>query len=48
MDVHVDVKRLVKIHPSLQKLIVSLSTKIVSDEWKLDKHPSHHDILRLD
>ena len=39
-------KRFVKIHPSLQKLIVSLRTAIVSDEWKLDKQQtSHHDIL---
>jgi hypothetical protein len=39
-------KRLIKIHPSLQKLIVSLWTAIVSDEWKLDKQQtSHNDIL---
>jgi hypothetical protein len=39
-------KRFVKIHPSLQKLIVSLRTGIVSDEWKLDKQQtSYHDIL---
>ena len=39
-------KRLVKIHPSLQNLIVSLRTTIVSDDWKLDKQQtSHHDIL---
>ena len=39
-------KRFIKIHPSLQKLIVSLRTAIVSDEWKLDKQQtSHHDIL---
>ena len=39
-------KRLVKIHPSLQKLIVSLRTATVSDEWKLDKQQtSHHDTL---
>ena len=35
-------KRPVKIHPTLQKLIVSLRTAIVSDEWK---QTSHHDIL---
>ncbi len=39
-------KRFIKIHPSLQKLIVSLTTAIVSDEWKLDKQQtSQHDIL---
>ena len=39
-------KRLVKIHPSLQKLIVSLRTAIVFDEWGLDKQlTSHPDIL---
>ena len=39
-------KRFIKIHPSLQKLIVSLRTAIVSDEWKLDKQQtSHHDAL---
>jgi hypothetical protein len=39
-------KRMVRIHPSLQKLIVSLRTALVSDEWKLDKQQtSHHDIL---
>ena len=39
-------KRLVKIHPSLQDLIVSLRTAVVSDEWKLDKQQtSHHDVL---
>ena len=35
-------KRLVKIHPSLQDLIVSLRTAIVSDEWKLDKQQTSH------
>jgi hypothetical protein len=30
-------KRFIKLHPSLQKLIVSLRTVIVSDDWKLDK-----------
>ena len=44
-------KRLIRIHPSLQKLIVSLRTAIVSDEWKLDKqqtsHPDTLDSLRL-
>jgi hypothetical protein len=39
-------ERFIKIHPSLQNLIVSLTTAIVSDDWKLDKHQtSHHDIL---
>ena len=39
-------KRFIKIHPSLQKLIVSLRTAIVSDEWKLDKQQtSYHDTL---
>jgi hypothetical protein len=39
-------KRLVKIHPSLHELIISLRTAIVSDDWKLDKQQtSHHDIL---
>lgn len=39
-------KRLVKIHLSLQKLIVSLRTAVVSDEWKLDKQQtSNHDLL---
>ena len=37
---------LIKIHPSLQKLIISLRTAIVSDVWKLDKQQtSHHDTL---
>jgi hypothetical protein len=37
---------MVKIHSSLQKLIVSLRTAVVSDEWKLDKQQtSHNDIL---
>ena len=39
-------KRFIKIHPSLQKLIVSLRTAIVIDDWKLDKQQtSHHDLL---
>ena len=39
-------KKLIKIHPSLQKLIVSLRTAIVSDDWKLDKQQtSYHDSL---
>ena len=39
-------KRFIKIHPSLQQLIVSLRTAIVSDEWKLDKQQSsQHDTL---
>ena len=37
---------LFKIHLSLQKLIVSLRTAVVSDEWKLDKQQtSHQDTL---
>ena len=39
-------KKFIKIHPSLQSLIVSLRTATVSDEWKLDKQQtSHHDTL---
>lgn len=39
-------KRMIRIHPSLQKLTVSLRTAIVTEEWKLDKQQtSHHDIL---
>ncbi len=39
-------RRLIKIHPSLQKLIVSLRTAVVSDEWKLDKQQtSYNDVL---
>ena len=39
-------KRFIKIHPSLQDLIVSLRTAVVSDEWKLDKqNTSHDDVL---
>ena len=39
-------KRLVKLHSSLHRLIVSLRTAIVSDEWKLDKQQtSHHNLL---
>ena len=30
-------KRFIKIHPSLQNLIVALRTAIVTDDWKLDK-----------
>ena len=36
-------KRLVKIHPSLHDLIVSLRTATVSDEWKLDKQQTSYD-----
>ena len=36
-------KRFIKIHPSLQKLIVSLRTAVVSDDWKLDKQQTSHD-----
>jgi hypothetical protein len=39
-------KRFIEIHPSLQQLIVSFRTVIVSDEWKLDmQQTSHHDLL---
>ena len=39
-------KRLIKIHPSLQQLIVSLRTAVVIDDWKLDKYQtSDHDML---
>ena len=39
-------KRLVKIHPLLHDLIVSLRTAVVIDDWKLDKQQtSHHDTL---
>jgi hypothetical protein len=36
-------KRFIKIHPSLQKLIVSLRTAVVIDDWKLDKQQTSHD-----
>ena len=40
-----------KIHqdtPITSKLIVSLRTAIVSDEWKLNKQQtSHHDLVRF-
>jgi hypothetical protein len=38
-------KKLIRIHPSLQKLIVSLRTAIVIDDWKLDKQQTAHDDL---
>ena len=39
-------KRLVKIHPTLHDLIVSLRTAVVSDAWKLDKQQtSNNDVL---
>ena len=39
-------KRLIMIHPSLQSLIVSLRTAVVSDDWRHDKYQtSIHDIL---
>ena len=39
-------KRFIKIHSSLQNLIVSLRTAMVSDDWKLDKqNTSHQDTL---
>lgn len=43
--------RFIKIHPSLQQLIVSLRTAVVMDDWKLDNqqtsHPDTLDSLRL-
>ena len=36
-------KRFIKIHPSLQKLIVSLHTAVVIDEWNLYKQQTFHD-----
>ena len=38
-------KRLVKIHPSLQELIVLLRTAVVIDDWKLDEYQTSHDDL---
>jgi hypothetical protein len=39
-------KRFIRIHPSLQELIVSLRTAVVIDDWKLDKYQmSHNDLL---
>jgi hypothetical protein len=39
-------KRLIKIHPSLQQLLVSLRTAVVIDDWKLDKYQtSNNDVL---
>ena len=35
-------KRYIKIHPSLQKLIVSLRTAVVLSDWKLDKQQTSH------
>ena len=35
-------KRFIKIHPSLQQLIVSLRTAVVIDDWKLDKYQTSH------
>ncbi|MGB7661966.1 MAG: hypothetical protein WBL67_04440, partial [Nitrososphaeraceae archaeon] len=35
-------KRFIKIHPSLQQLIVSLRTAVVTDDWKLDKQQTSH------
>ncbi len=36
-------KRFIKIHPSFHKLIVSLRTAVVIDDWKLDKQQTSHD-----
>ena len=36
-------KRFIKVHPSLQKLIVSLRTAVVIDDWRLDKQQTSHD-----
>ena len=38
-------KRFIKIHPSLQELIVSLRTVVVLDDWKLDKYQTSNDDL---
>ncbi|MGB7635006.1 MAG: hypothetical protein WBL68_14890, partial [Nitrososphaeraceae archaeon] len=35
-------KRFIKIHPTLQKLIVSLRKATISDDWKLDKQQTSH------
>ena len=36
-------KRMVKVHHTLQELLVSLRTAVVLDEWKLDKYQTIHD-----
>ena len=36
-------KRFIRIHPSLQKLIVSLRTAVVIEDWKLDRQQTSHD-----
>ena len=36
-------KRMIRIHPSLHKLIVSLRTAVVIDDWKLGKQQTSHD-----
>jgi hypothetical protein len=38
-------KRFIKIHPSLQELIVSLRTAVVVEDWKLDKYQTSYDDL---
>jgi hypothetical protein len=38
-------KRFIKIHPSLQGLIVSLRTAVVVEDWKLDKYQTSYDDL---
>jgi hypothetical protein len=39
-------KGFIKIHPSLQSLIVSPRTAVVINDWKLDKQQtSHNDLL---
>ena len=38
-------KRFIKIHPSLQELIVSLRTVVVLYDWKLDKYQTSNDDL---
>jgi hypothetical protein len=48
MDTYAIVYRLMKIHPSLQSLIVSLKTAVVSNEWKLDKQQTSYDDDLLD
>ena len=43
MDVHANVKEACQNTPSLQDLLVSLRTAVVSDEWKLDKQQNSYD-----
>lgn len=39
-------KKFIKVHSSLQNLVVALRTAAVIDDWKLDKYQtSHNDLL---